>query len=177
VIAATDGCGFGRSTADLPNLNLDAHAASNLADRLEAGSESGRPQPTLASALYMRASRLRFAGALLQLIDTNPYPEIGLFTAIHPSWSYPAEQLLSVDPQQIKNQLRTHLNRTAVINSPGFLEHGEYESFIRKYQLHFHGVCAGAKLKALDRRRNKQGYVRTAEIYRSLVIGPSGKTW
>jgi hypothetical protein len=105
-----------------------------LADRLQAGAESGRPQPTLASALFMCELRLRFGGGLLELADNY---------------------------------------RGGVTNAHGFpvaCLHGEFDPFSQEYQLHFHIVCAGEKLKTLDRLRNKQGYVRTKKIHRPIRI-------
>jgi hypothetical protein len=124
----------------------------------------------------MRDSRSRFGGGLLQLADASPWTPLKVFTAIHPSWAYPADRLLSVDARQVRNQFRTHLNRAGVISARGFLAaglHGEFEPFSQQYQLHFHGICAGDdKLKALDGLRNAQGYIRTTEIHRPLVISP-----
>jgi hypothetical protein len=62
-----------------------------------------------------------------------------------------------------------------VTNAPGFLFgylHGEFEPLSQEYQLHFHGVCAGEKLNAFNRLRNKQGYTRTDKIYHPIVINP-----
>lgn len=128
--------------------------------------------PTLASALYMRDARLRVGGGLLQLADASPWTPRA-FTVIHPNWAYPADQLLSIDARQVGNQFRTHLNRAGVISAKGFLVaclHGEFEPVSQQYQLHFHGICAGDKLLALDALHNKQGFIRTAEIHRPLVI-------
>jgi hypothetical protein len=67
------------------------------------------------------------------------------------------------------------LNRAGVVGARGFLAacvHGEYESLTQQYQLHFHGICAGEKLKALDGLRNRQGFVRNADIHRPIVVSP-----
>ena len=161
------------ANSQLARLNLDPLAALNLADRLEAGAESGRPEPTLASRLFMREQRLRWIGGLLELCNRNAGVDTRIVTAIHPSWSYPADWLLDADARLIKNQFRTHLNRGAVTSAAGFLFthlHGEFEPISQEYQLHFHGLCGGEKLKAFDRLRNKQGYIRTPKIYRPIVI-------
>jgi hypothetical protein len=121
----------------------------------------------------MREPRLRFGGGLLELADNYPDTDVRVVTAIHPSWCFRADQLPSVDPQKIKNQLHTHFNRAGVTKAPGFLItclHGEFEPFSEEFQLHFHGICAGEKLKAFNWLRNKQGYVRTLKIYRPIVI-------
>jgi hypothetical protein len=162
-----------RGSAEISHLKLDRQVALNLADRLEAGADTRRPQPTLASSVFMREVRLRYGGALLEVIDNNQHLDVGVFTAIHPSWAFPAHRLLDVHPRQIKNQFRTHLNRAGVTNAPGFLFgylHGEFEPFAREFQLHFHGVCADDKLKAFHALRNKQGYVRTPKLYRPIVM-------
>src|SRR3954467_4316392 len=68
----------------LKRLNIDPAAALNLADRLEAGADTGCPAPTLASSLFMREQRLRLGAQLLELIDNQPELEIATFTVIHP---------------------------------------------------------------------------------------------
>jgi hypothetical protein len=116
--------------------------------------------------------RLRYGGALLELVDNNHHLNGGVFTAVHPTLEFPAHSLLDVDARQIKNQFRTHLNRAGVTNAPGFLFaylHGEFEPLGQMYQIHFHGVCGGDKLKAFNRLRNQQGYIRTPKIYRPIV--------
>jgi len=121
----------------------------------------------------MREVRLRYGGALLELIENKPNLNVGLFTAIHPSWTFPASWLLEGDARKIKSQLRTHLNRAGVTTAPGFFFaylHGEYEPISQVFQLHFHGICAGEKLSAFTNVRNKQDYVRTFTIYRPIVI-------
>src|SRR5436305_12443298 len=60
-----------RLMAELDRLNINPQAASNLADRLETGAETGPPQPTVASSLFMREVRRRCLGAVLQIIDEN----------------------------------------------------------------------------------------------------------
>jgi hypothetical protein len=173
IIANNNGTALAPPTPDLRSLNLDPLAALNLAYRLQAGTESGRPQPTLASSLFMRDLRLRVPGALLEFLDNYPGTDIRVVTAIHPSWCFKANQLLLVDARKTTNQFRTHLNRAGVTKAPGFLItclHGEFEPFSQEFQLHFHGICAGEKLKAFNRLRNKQGYVRTPKIYRPIVI-------
>ncbi len=84
IIAISNGIRPTPANSPLTRLNIDPQAAVNLADRLQAGAESGRPQPTLASALCMREARLWFAGTLLEVIDNNPDADTRLFTAI---WS------------------------------------------------------------------------------------------
>lgn len=161
------------ANSQVMRLNLDPQAALNLADRLQAGTESGVPPQTLASSLFMRDIRLRVPGALLEFLDNYPGTDIRVVTAIHPSWCFKANQLLLVDARKTTNQFRTHLNRAGITKAPGFLIaflHGEFEPFSQEFQLHFHGICAGEKLKAFNRLRNKQGYVRTPKIYRPIVI-------
>jgi hypothetical protein len=157
----------------LARLNLKTRAASDLADWLEAGVNSGDPAPTLASASFMRDSRLRIGGEFLRLAEHSPHTPVKVFTAIHPSWRCQATRLLGLDLRKIRNQFRTHLYRAGVVRASGFLAaciHGEFEPFSESYQLHFHGICAGDKLKALESLRGNQGYKRTREIYRPVVV-------
>src|SRR5262249_25517726 len=77
------------------------------------------------------------------------------------------------DPRQVKNQFRTHLYRAEVTTATGYIFaylHGEFEPISGEYQLHFHGVCADEKLKALEKLRNTQGCMRTNTIFRPIVI-------
>jgi hypothetical protein len=76
VSSAKSGEAHGRAS-ELDRFNLDSRAALNLADRLEAGAESGIPPKTLASALFMREQRLRFGGALLELVNHSPATKFG----------------------------------------------------------------------------------------------------
>lgn len=158
--------------AELQRLKLDGHAAADLASRLQAGAEDGTPEPTPASSSFMRELRVRILGSLLELIDKKQRLRIETFNAIHPSCCFPAHRMMDVDARQKKNQFRTQLIRAGVTNAPGFLFgslHGEFEPSSREFQLHFHGVCAGEKVKAFQNLRNKQGYLRTENIFRPIV--------
>jgi hypothetical protein len=161
--------------AELARLNLDTWAAADLAARLEAAVQSRCPEATPSSAFYMRDQRLRIGAALWETAETSPYQPVNVFTAIHPSWLCPADHLLSLNLCKVQNQFRTHLNRAGVITASGFIAaclHGEFEPFGERYQLHFHGLCAGDKVKALNRLRGRQGYIRTAEVNWPLKLYP-----
>jgi hypothetical protein len=152
-------------------IDIDPRAALELADRLEAGAETLIPPRTQASSLFMREERLEKIGRLLEVAEQNRHLPTATFSLVHPAWAYPAAWLPAADPP--KNQLRTHLNRADITQAQGFLVahlHGEFEPTSQEYQLHYHGVCVGEKLVALNRLRNKQGYVRTSDIYRPIKV-------
>ena len=159
---------------DASHIEVDAQHASDLTGRLWAR-QSGTPQRTLASSLFMRKLRRTILTPILQLIDQHPNMIVRTFTMIHPSWAFSASELSNVDARQAENQFRTHLNRGGVTMAPGFLLtflHGEFEPISQEFQLHFHGICGGEKVRALDGMRQHQGYARTPTIYRPLVISP-----
>lgn len=159
----------------LPKLNIDPEAALNLAERLEVGVASGDAQPTFASALFMRGHRLQIGAELLELTANSSNGEVMTFTVIHPTWTCLASRLMDVDARQIKNQFRTHLSRAGVTEGSGFFFarlHGEFEPNSKEYQLHFHGVIGGEKLRAFNKIRNTQGYVRTGKIHWPIVVKP-----
>ncbi len=53
ISALSAGTNATAANSELTGLNIDPRVATNLANRLQAGAESRRPQPTLASALFM----------------------------------------------------------------------------------------------------------------------------
>jgi hypothetical protein len=68
-----------------------------------------------------------------------------------------------VTAAQLKQQLRTHLNRVGITAKSGlaFL-HGEFDPVARLYTLHFHGVTTAEIAAALDGLLiRKWGYVPT----------------
>jgi hypothetical protein len=143
---------------------LDAEAGEVLREMLEAGLTSGLPHPTLASSLGMRAIRQSVFGALLRALEDYADADLRTFTIMNAKWTYTPEELDRVTAAQIKNQLRTHLNRAGILRMRGpficFL-HGEFEPTSGLYVLHFHGVTTAAKAAALDHLKNRGGYIRT----------------
>jgi hypothetical protein len=151
-------------TKGLPYPPINAESGTLLRTKLEAGLTSGFPQPTLASSLAMRAIRQSLFGALLRALEAYADADLRTFTIVNAKWTYTPEELDRVTAAQIRNQLRTHLNRVCILSMPGpficFL-HGEFEPTSGLYVLHFHGVTTSAKAAALDRLKNRLGYIPT----------------
>lgn len=143
-----------------------AAAALKLADKLAVGVETGTPQPTLGSSVYMRRLRANMITALLDAAAHFADSDLRTVTVINRKWRFTAGQLRKVTAAQIKRQFRTHLQRAGILDEPGFLVaflHGEYEPTTGEFQLHFHILTTAEKAALLlSRLRGRWGYEKTA---------------
>ncbi|MES0090087.1 hypothetical protein [Mesorhizobium sp. M0030] len=124
------------------------------------------PQLTLSSFLYMRQVRLNVVAALLSAMARFSNDKLRTVTVINRKWRFTGRQLRKVTAAQIKRQFRTHLQRAAILDEPGFLVaflHGEYEPTTGVFQLHFHLLTTTDKaVFLLKNLRGRLGYKKTA---------------
>ena len=119
----------------------------------------------------MRTCRRKLLGAVMAhiygegLCDT----EVKAFTLIHPAWFYKAGTLHEIDPKAIRKHLRRCFDRVGITAAEGALWaalHGEFDG--NGYQLHFHGVAAGAKATLICKLYSRNGFDRTADIQQPI---------
>lgn len=139
---------------------VDAKAANELADRLEAG--SGRDVPdSLASSVRMRDYRINVTGALWELIRTSKRPRPVAITIVPRTWRLPEEQLYETLPAQLMAALENALYRRGAAKANGWLIvflHGEYDPISGTYQLHVHGYAQGEMVEVVRRLRQLPNY-------------------
>ena len=124
-----------------------------------------------ASSFYMRSCRRRLLGAIHQHFNDSGFADshIRVFTIINSRWFIPAGSLSACSAASIKAKFRRYLERALVIDAEGLLFAGLHGSFDGAgYQLHYHGIVAGDKVKALENLRGNFGFVSSKDIYRSL---------
>lgn len=138
----------------------------DLRSRLQKGLLLRKPEPTLASCLFMREVRFETINGLLDFIEDVPNERLRVVTVINRQWRIGAAELLQTPPSKIKGQFRTHLNRAKVSAMPGPLVgflHGEFEPRRETYQLHYHLLTTKQKAQGIfENLRGRWGYENTA---------------
>lgn len=141
--------------------------ATNLWDRLNYRLTQREIPPTLASSAYMRDQRIRLTGALHKLVADHPKLKAATFTLI-PRWmAFTPEELLDVDPEVLRERLRSGLNRAGAKEASGAVFaciHGEYEPRKGIFQLHFHGLALGGMIKLVSSLRDGPGFASVRTI-------------
>lgn len=144
----------------LRNHHTDDVGARNRLDSLISELSSSRPT-SIASALYMRRKRVRFAGNLWQAVEAHRGNRSSLFTVIPVGWCFTSAELQFVNPNRLKDAFRADLKRAGVSDASGFLAaclHGEHDAASNSYQLHLHGIAVGDMIEVLDRLRTQAKY-------------------
>lgn len=145
-----------------------------LSNQLKKATDTEHLPLSPASHFYMRENRLRLVGAVHEYFHERGFPdsEIFAFTLIHQKWFVAGGSLSMQSAAKIKAKLLRYLERAGVTAADGLLFAGLHASFDDTgYQLHFHGIVAGDKVRALRKLLGKFGFVSTERIYRPLKIG------
>ena len=146
--------------------DLDPAKIRNLAERLNAGYETGVHCKSLASAFAMRDIRVANIGSVLESFERYSDDELCTFTVLNSNWVFDAPGLQAVSAADLKKQFRYHLRRIGIYDIPGpFIAylHGEFEPTSGRFTLHFHGGTTLEKYKLmLKLLRTEWGYVKTA---------------
>ena len=158
---------------------VDAEWCSNLAGWLDQYAESAIPLNSRASARRMREHRIDITSLLHKLIDSSGL-QATTFTLVSSSWTVPAHSLLSLDPNDILNGIRSDFFRAGVDLSSGALFmaiDGAFERNRSLYQLHVNGLALGTAIAAIEKLRALNKYQRaesctatTLPIYRPIVV-------
>lgn len=139
-----------------------------LANHLLDAIRSETVYPSMASARWFRKFRQRLIGEILAPLDPYSDQEIRFVTLINRKWKFPVGTLRrDVNPMEIMESFRQHLNRAGVTAAEGKLFawlHGEHDSTANVYRLHVHAIVVGDKIAALDNlkstkeNKNRWGY-------------------
>lgn len=123
-----------------------------------------RLRRSLASAIYMRNLRQRVSGQIWWLAIRTANLQPRTFTLFPRGWEVPAGKLSSFNPIQRLAALRSLINRCGGTEAGGYLIlfiHGEFEPRRRVYQIHVHGLAAGALWRVINEKVRKTPSVRT----------------
>jgi hypothetical protein len=122
-----------------------------LAEWLEGGITSAVYEPHRASAISMRELRLRFLGAILDLLAQHKELSCQWITARHPAWRFGVKDRYEwVDiGMSVPRQFRALLRLAGIMGAPGFLiayMHTLFDPRTSDYHLEFRGIASGEKL-------------------------------
>jgi hypothetical protein len=98
-----------------------------------------------------------------------------LVTIVHRSWDFPISDFVLPLHEDPDGQLRKDLAVTGVSDSAGFLiayPEVDFDPADDGFQVYFHGIVTGAKIKALQNLRKAAGYDGASLSYRPLITGP-----
>ena len=115
----------------------------------------------LVSAVAMRVFRIRLVGALLRLIEENPYRRLSVVTLLPAGPKFVVPTLKGVDPRRLLEIVRADLNRCGAKTATGWLIlalHGEFDDVSQLYRLHFHAVASGGMVAVVDKLRKLRKY-------------------
>ena len=118
---------------------------------------------TLASLVTMRWYRVRIIGQLLSLLAKHPSPTATRVDIAPKSWNFTPEELLSVDPRRLLQELRAALNRDGAGQADGYLFlylEAEFASHRNVFRIHVHGLAAGGMIQVIDRLRKRKNFKR-----------------
>jgi len=125
--------------------------ADDLADTLERGAKEKVVPYSCASAAYMRAQRLAFLGALMELISDNPDLELEFVSVAQDKWCLDYRSDLAELHDKVRGEFRSLLNSVRMWDFPGFLVacvNGQFDVQGQRIQLVFNGLYAGEKRRA-----------------------------
>ncbi|WP_242193633.1 hypothetical protein, partial [Sphingomonas hankookensis] len=134
-------------------------ACEDLAERI---SQRRIVPETPASKRYMRIMRAYITAELLELLGMVPNERVYLVTLIPVGLALTIDELMHMDPQVPKQQLRVILGRCGA--NPGvagwacgYLD-GEYNPATGLFQLHWHLIVTGDLVKVFERLKGRTAY-------------------
>lgn len=117
---------------------------------------------TLASKRYMRIKRSYVTAEMLELLGMVPNERVYLVTLIPVGLALTIDELMHMDPQVPKQQLRVMLGRCGA--NPGvagwacgYLD-GEYNPVTGLFQLHWHLIVTGDLIEAFEQLKQRTAY-------------------
>lgn len=152
---------LGRTSGLSPD---EAVMAEDLRNRMKRAVDVGKVPETLASSDTHRKEIIPILSHLWKLIEENPYLPIAMVTFRPRRMLVETDDLLEKSPFKLKRQLRNHLDRAGVTQTPGFLLAGLDAEFDANrgnngvFDFHFHGIAGGEKIAALEGLREFEPY-------------------
>ena len=151
--------------------SLWGQAALQLADEID---PEITPNPsTLASHRYFRDLRIRFTGAMLQLVDSVGVENVVRVDIIKPGLERDLEGLMAEHPARAMNEMRTDFIRAGMSNCDGFLlgaYHNEFDPLYQGFQGHGHFLVGGEYIPALQKLRGFKAYQPTERVKRPIRV-------
>lgn len=163
--AKAEDCGRGKASekalAEDKDGLLPAREVRRLTNSFKCRTSKKRCDPSLASMVSMRRTRVMIAGWLWKLFRQRRWGRAATVHIAPASWEIPFAELLDIDPRRLLAELRAALYRDGAAKADGYLIlflDGEFDPTRLVFRLHVHGQGAGGMLAAADRLRFRKNF-------------------